>query len=81
MATASIADQLSSLPALSESDPQRKSRRRQTSHLKVVPETRELRERMRARCAEVVAQLDKSLPLTKDQMEVVVRRLRATPLG
>ena len=75
MATASIADQLSSLPALSESDPQRKSRRRQTSHLKVVPETRELRERMRARCAEVVAQLDKSLPLTKEQMEVVVRRL------
>lgn len=53
----------------------RKSRRRQTSHLKEVPATRELRESMRAKCVEVAAKLDKSRPLTKDEMEVVARQL------
>ena len=51
----------------------RKSRRRKTAHLKLVPETRELREKMRAKCAEVAAKLDKSVPLAKDDMERVVR--------
>lgn len=55
-------------------DPPRRSKRRQTSHLKVVPETRELRDRLQARCIEVAAKLDKSRPLTKDEMEAVVRR-------
>lgn len=50
-----------------------KSKRRKTSHLKMVPETRELRERIRARCDEVASKLDKSHPLTKDQMEQVAR--------
>ena len=49
--------------------------RRKTSHLKVVPETLELRERLRARCVEVAARLDKNHPLTKDEMEGVVRGL------
>ena len=53
----------------------RKSRRRKTAHLKLVPETRELRERIRKRCYEVAAQLDRSRPLTKDEMEAVSRSL------
>jgi geranylgeranyl diphosphate synthase, type II len=52
-----------------------KPRRRKTSHLKIVPEPRELRERLKARCVEVTARLDKSRPLTKDEMETLARRL------
>lgn len=55
-------------------DAPRRSKRRQTAHLKLVPETRELRDRLQARCAEVAARLDKSRPLTKDEMESLVRR-------
>lgn len=52
-----------------------KKSRRKTSHLKVVPETVELRERLKSRCAEVAQRMDRSLPLTKDQMEKVSREL------
>ena len=55
-------------------DAPRRSKRRQTAHLKLVPESRELRDKLQARCAEVAAKLDKSRPLTKDEMEAVVRR-------
>lgn len=48
--------------------------RRKTSHLKDVPETLELRESLRARCREVAARLDRSVPMTKDQMEQIARR-------
>ena len=57
--------------------PKGKSRRRKTSHLKSVPESKELREQVKERCAQVAAKLDKSRPLTKDEMEVVVRGLLA----
>lgn len=77
LATAPAPQQLSdgAFAPTQESAPEttRKSRRRQTAHLKLVPETRELRERMRAKCAEVAAKLDKSAPLSKDDMERVVR--------
>jgi geranylgeranyl pyrophosphate synthase len=43
--------------------------------LKVVPETLELREKLRARTVEVTARLDKSRPLAKDEMETVARAL------
>ena len=59
------------------SDVGKKSRRRQTAHLKIVPETKEIREGLRRRCAEVVSKLDKSHTLTKDEMEVVARRILA----
>ncbi len=49
--------------------------RRKTSHLKVVPESLELRERMRAACVEVAARLDRNHPPTKDEMESVARAL------
>lgn len=53
----------------------RKSRRRKTSHLKLVPETLGQREQLRERCRETAAKLDKSNPLTKDEMERVAREL------
>ncbi|MEE2935453.1 MAG: polyprenyl synthetase family protein [Planctomycetota bacterium] len=48
--------------------------RRKTSHLKDVPETLELRESLRARCEEIAARLDRSVPMTKDQMEQIARQ-------
>jgi geranylgeranyl pyrophosphate synthase len=53
--------------------PPRRSRRRKTAHLKLVPETKSLREELRRRCAETAARLDKSQPLSKDEMERVAR--------
>lgn len=50
-------------------------KRRKTSHLKLVPETKAMRLELRAKCEEVAARLDKSRPLSKDEMEVVVRRM------
>ncbi len=51
-----------------------RSSRRKTSHLKDVPPTLELRESLRDRCAEVASRIDRSIPLTKDEMEVIARR-------
>ena len=58
-------------------DAPRRSKRRQTSHLKLVPQSKQLREELQARCTEVAARLDKSRPLTKDEMETVARRILA----
>jgi len=41
--------------------------------LKLVPETRELREALKARCRDVADKLDKSRPMTKDELEIVCR--------
>lgn len=49
--------------------------RRVTSHLKLVPPTLELREQMRAKCIEVAAGLDRSKPMTKDELEQASRGL------
>jgi len=43
----------------------KKSRHRSTSHLKEVPETKALREQIRARAVEVVGTIDKTRPLNK----------------
>ncbi len=51
-----------------------RSTRRRTSHLKDVPETLELRESLRARCEQIASRLDRSVPMTKDQMEQIARR-------
>ncbi|MFG0262493.1 MAG: polyprenyl synthetase family protein [Novipirellula sp. JB048] len=48
--------------------------RRKTSHLKEVPPTLELRESLRSRCVEVAKRIDRSVPLTKDEMEQIARR-------
>ncbi len=54
-----------------------KKRRRSTSHLKLVPETRALRNELRAACAACAAKLDKAHPLNKDEMERLVREMLA----
>ncbi len=59
----------------STEDASPKSRRRKTSHLKLVPETLELREHLKAVCNEVASKLDKSRPLSKDEMETLARQL------
>ena len=72
MATAPVEPTL--LDPSAEPVTSRKSRRRNTSHLKLVPETKALREGLRARCAEVTARLDKSRPIGKDELESIARR-------
>ncbi len=52
-----------------------KRRRRATGHLKLVPETLELREQLRAECARVAGVLDRSRPLTKVELEQISRDL------
>jgi hypothetical protein len=62
----------------------RTSRRRKTAHLKSVPPTLEHRRALQKRCDEIAASLDKSSPLSKDQMEVICRRVleeRGDPEG
>ena len=51
-----------------------RSGRRKTSHLKEVPETLEMRESLRARCQEVASRIDRSVPMTKDEMEQIATR-------
>lgn len=53
----------------------RKKRRRSTSHLKAVPDTLELRERIKAEAARFAESLDKSQPFTKDELEEMGRKL------
>lgn len=53
----------------------RKSRRRKTAHLKLVPESRELREQLKAKCYEAAAKLDKTRPVGKDEMEAISRSI------
>ncbi|WP_419188334.1 polyprenyl synthetase family protein [Stieleria bergensis] len=49
-------------------------RRRKTSHLKEVPPTQELRDSLRARCEAVADRLDRSVPMSKDELEQISRR-------
>ncbi|WP_146679982.1 polyprenyl synthetase family protein [Pirellula sp. SH-Sr6A] len=59
---------------VSESPKADKKTRRKTSHLKLVPETKELRTSLRDKCREVAARLNKDLPPTKDELEQIARR-------
>lgn len=52
----------------------RKTKRRDTSKLKLVPESKQQREELRQKCREVAAKLDKNRPISKDELEVIVRR-------
>ncbi|PQO36065.1 DUF116 domain-containing protein [Bremerella cremea] len=53
----------------------RVSRRRKTAHLKQVPDRLALREEIQNRCYQICEKLDKSRPLSKDEMEKIVRQL------
>ncbi len=48
---------------------EKKDKRLSTAHLKVVPETRELRDRIRAEAAHFVQTLDRARPLTKADLQ------------
>ena len=64
----------------SESDPavpQKQPGRRKTSHLKQVPKTRKLRERIRECCLRAVDQLDRSNLLSKEELETIARDILA----
>ena len=50
-----------------------KPQSRKTSHLKVVPGDRAIRERIRSASADVASQLDKSHPLSKPELERIAR--------
>lgn len=52
-----------------------KSKRPSTSHLKIVPETRELRDRVRAAAAERGRTIDRSRPLTKPVLQALAEQL------
>ena len=53
-----------------EPQAEKKDKRPSTAHLKVVPETRELRDRVRAEAARFGRTLDRSKPFTKRQCAV-----------
>ncbi len=75
MATASALEQTTGNVTIAGQEGKRKSRRRKTSHLKLVPDSKALREELRVLCREVAGKLDKTLPLTKDEMEQIARRM------
>lgn len=74
MATAPVESQPVSHSAAA---PAKKPRRRNTSHLKLVPDTRALREQVRAACAQTAERLDKSRPMSKDELEAIARGVLA----
>ena len=74
MATAPTSESLARHD-VGESPRPRRSRRRKTSHLKVVPETRAQRERLRECCRQVADKMDKSNPPPKDEMERIAREI------
>ena len=55
--------------------PVRRSRRRKTAHLKMVPDTKDAREALRLRCREVAATLSRDVPPSKDELEAICRQL------
>ena len=59
----------------SDPKPKRRSRRRKTAHLKMVPKTKELRESLRDRCREVAATLSREVPPNKDDLEAISRKI------
>ncbi len=65
-----------------EPQAEKKDRRASTAHLKVVPETRELRDRIRAEAARVGQAFDRSRPLTKNELQQTAEALlRGMELG
>lgn len=54
---------------------EKKEKRSSTAHLKVVPETRELRDRVRVAAHEVARMIDRSQPLTKAALQAMAEEL------
>ena len=69
---------LSSGDASSTEEPKkapRRSRRRKTAHLKMVPSSKELRESLRDVCRTVAGTLSHDVPPSKDQLEALSRKI------
>jgi geranylgeranyl diphosphate synthase, type II len=60
---ASVVEIIAEAPPVAPPEPKSK---KSTAHLKIIPETRDLRDRIRAAAHDYVQQLDKSRPLTKE---------------
>ncbi|MHB0955068.1 MAG: polyprenyl synthetase family protein [Pirellulaceae bacterium] len=75
MASASVTPSSSADGLAAATAPHTRDRRRRqnTTHLKHVPEAKQLREQIRHRCDEVAARLDKAHPLSKDTVESIAR--------
>ncbi len=69
------ADLPSALPERDTTPPRRKPPRRKTSHLKIVPESKKLRNSLREACRILTGKLSRDLPPTKDEMEAMARAL------
>lgn len=84
---ATVAEQTLAEPMLAETPRAeaavpKKDKRASTSHLKIVPETRELRDRVRAAAAEFGKTIDRSRPLTKPVLQGMAEQmLRDMGLG
>jgi geranylgeranyl pyrophosphate synthase len=61
----------------SDAKPVRRSRRRKTAHLKMVPSSKEMRESLREQCRVVAKTLDREIPPSKDQLEAISRKILA----
>ena len=60
-----------------EVKPKRRSRRRKTAHLKMVPSSKEMRESLRETCRQVADTLDRNVPPSKDELEAISRKVLA----
>jgi len=69
-----VATALEPAPILEFSLP-KKEKKQSTAHFKAVPETREMRDRVRARVAEFGKTLDRSKPLTKSSLQAMAEDL------
>ena len=49
--------------------------RRRSSHLKEVPQSRSVRERLRLLCSQAASRVDRTHPLTKTEMEAISRQV------
>ena len=65
----------SEAPTDEKAKPVRRSRRRKTAHLKLVPQTKEAREALRDKCRAVAETLDHDTPPSKDELESISREL------
>ncbi len=63
---------------VAEAKVEKKDKRPSTAHLKIVPETRELRDRVRAAAAEFGKALDRARPLTKQGLQAMAEELLRT---
>ena len=62
------------IPPQEHAPPSRRGKaRRRTAHLKLVPESRELRDQIRDKCVEALSTIDRTHPLTKDEFEQIAR--------